>query len=264
MVAPPVSQQAELTLDLNADLGESYGVYQLGHDEELLRVVTSANIACGFHAGDPTTVRRAIEQALAAGTAVGAHPGLPDRQGFGRRRMDITPEEVHDLVLYQVSALYGMTRALGGSLCHVKPHGALYNMAASDRLLADAIARAVIKVDPDLALVGLAGSALLSAASQLGLAARSEVFADRRYRADGSLVPRNEARALIQSEEEAVQQAVQMACAGTVATLDGGKVAVRADTICIHGDGVRAVAFATRVRDALNSAGITVSAPGRR
>ncbi len=250
----------ELTVDLNADLGEGFGVYELGADRELLSVVTSANIACGFHAGDPTTVRTAVEQALAAGTAVGAHPGLPDRLGFGRRVMELTEDETYDLVLYQVSVLYGVTRAYGGVLKHVKPHGALYNMAAKQAPLAAAIARAVAKVDASLVLVGLAGSEILVAAERYGLASRSEVFADRRYHSDGSLVSRSDPRALIEDAEESVAQAIRMTQDGLVRALDGIDVPVRAETICIHGDGQHAVNFANRVRLALTAAGIVVTA----
>ncbi|WDL96890.1 LamB/YcsF family protein [Alicyclobacillus sp. ALC3] len=252
--------RSERTVDLNADLGESFGVYKLGADHELLSVVTSANIACGFHAGDPTTVRTAVEAALAAGVAVGAHPGLPDRLGFGRRMMELTEDEAYDLVLYQVSVLYAVTRAYGGELRHVKPHGALYNMAAKQASLAAAIARAVAKVDTALVLVGLAGSEILAAAERHGLASRSEVFADRRYHCDGSLVSRNDPRALIEDAEECVAQAIRMTQGSLVRALDGIDVPVRAETICIHGDGQQAVNFAHRVRTALTAAGIVVTA----
>ncbi|MDQ0188247.1 LamB/YcsF family protein [Alicyclobacillus cycloheptanicus] len=247
-------------IDLNADMGESFGVYKLGQDEALLGVVTSANIACGFHAGDPTTMRVVVEQALAAGVAIGAHPGLPDRVGFGRRELAITPEEAFDLTLYQVGALHGVVRALGGQLRHVKPHGALYNMAAARFDLASAIAEAVRRVDDQLILVGLAGSALVTAAHQASIAARSEVFADRRYRADGSLVPRRQAGAVIEDPAEAVAQAVQMATAGVVKAEDGSRVPVAADTLCIHGDGSHAVTFAMQIRRALEEAGVRVVA----
>lgn len=248
------------SVDLNADLGESFGVYSLGHDQELLKVVTSANVACGFHAGDPTTVRQSVEDALSAGVAVGAHPGFPDRPGFGRRVMELTVDEVYDLVLYQVGALYGVARACGGTLAHVKPHGALYNLAVERTSLAQAIARAVCKVDDSLVLVGLAGSELLAAAEQFGIAARSEVFADRRYQSNGSLVTRSDSRALIEDADESVEQVIKMVRHGTVAAIDGNEVNVRAQTICIHGDGPHAVEFAVRVRSALEAAGVTVSA----
>lgn len=250
-------------IDLNADLGESFGVYRLGQDEALLAVVTSANIACGIHAGDPTTLRKAVAQALAADVQVGAHPGLPDRVGFGRRNMDLSPDEAFDLVLYQVSALWGVTRALGGALSHVKPHGALYNMAASDSKLADAIAQAVAQVDAGVALVGLAGTELLASAKRHGLQARSEVFADRRYRADGSLVPRRDANALIDDSQEAVAQAVRMARAGVVTAVTGEEIEVEADTLCIHGDGLHALQFAKEVKAALTASGVVVGAPKR-
>lgn len=248
------------TVDLNCDLGESYGIYQIGQDEELLRYATSANIACGFHAGDPAVMKKTVERCLAHGVAIGAHPGLLDRAGFGRRSMDITPEEAYELTLYQLGALYGFVRAAGGTLRHVKPHGALYQMAASDRRIADAIARAAVNFDPRLILYGLAGSELIEAGAAFGLRTASEVFPDRRYESDGSLTSRRRPDALVDRVEEAAAQAVSFVCEGAVMSREGSRVAVRAETICIHGDGPQAVPFAKAIREALTAAGIQLAA----
>lgn len=250
-------------VDLNCDMGESFGSWAMGDDAAILEHVTSANIACGFHAGDPGMMRRTVELALERGVAIGAHPGFADLQGFGRRSIELSPEEVHDLVVYQVGALAGFAAARGTALQHVKPHGALYNMAAKRRPLADAIARAVHAVDPGLVLFGLAGSALVAAARDAGLTAAEEVFADRRYMRDASLVPRGDAGAVIESPRDAVSQAVRMVREGRVVALDGTEVRVRADTICIHGDTPGAANHARELRDALRAAGIADAAPGR-
>jgi len=249
------------TVDLNCDMGESFGAYRMGRDEELLDCVTSASIACGFHAGDPGTMRRTVGQALERGVAIGAHPGLPDLVGFGRRRMDISPQEAYDLVVYQVGALWGFVRAAGGQLQHVKPHGELYNMAARDAALAEAIAEAVYRIDPGLILYGLAGSELVSAGRHVGLRTASEAFADRTYQADGSLTPRSSPDALIGSDEEAVAQVIRMVRQGKVMSRQLAEFEIQADTICIHGDGEHALAFARTIRQALEQAGIIVQAP---
>lgn len=248
-------------VDLNCDMGESFGAYRLGADEGVLPFVTSANIACGFHAGDPAVMRRTVQAAVEHGVAVGAHPGLPDLVGFGRRDMAITPEEAYDLVVYQIGALLGFVRATGVPLAHVKPHGALYNMAARSTPLAGAIARAVRDVDPALLLVGLAGSELIAAGEGVGLATASEVFADRNYQSDGSLVPRNSPRALVGDPDDALRRVVRMVTEGVVVSLDGAEVPVRADTICVHGDGPHAAEIARALRAGLEAAGITVAAP---
>jgi UPF0271 protein len=248
------------TLDLNCDMGESFGAWTLGQDEALLDLVTSANIACGLHAGDPTVMARTVRNALARGVALGAHPSLPDLQGFGRRTMAVTPEEARDLVLYQIGALAAFARAAGGALRHVKPHGALYNMAAQDPALAQAIAGAVRAFDPDLVLVGLAGSRLVEAGTALGLRCASEVFADRGYEADGSLTPRSRPGAMVEDEDEAVARVVRMVREGVVRCRTGEDVPVVADTVCLHGDQPRALAFAQRLRAVLAGAGIRVRA----
>lgn len=255
-------KNAARTVDLNCDLGESFGAYKLGRDEQILQYVTSANIACGFHAGDPSTMRRTVRLALDRGVAVGAHPGLQDLIGFGRRNMDITPEEAGDLVVYQIGALWGFVRAEGARLRHVKVHGALYNMAARDAALAQAIAEAVCRVDPSLVLFGLAGSELIAAGARAGLRTASEVFADRTYQSDGSLTPRKLPDAVIADSERSLAQVVRMVAEGKVQTQQQTDIAIRADTICIHGDGERAVEFASEIRGALSSAGIEVRAFG--
>jgi len=250
-------------VDLNCDLGESFGAWRLGADDEVLPHITSASVACGFHAGDPGVMARTVAAAVAHGVAVGAHPGLPDLVGFGRRAMDVSEEEAHDLVVYQVGALAAFAAAAGTRLQHVKPHGALYNMAAVRPDLAHAIARAVRAVDAGLALYVLAGSAMVSAAEAAGLRAVSEVFADRNYNADGTLVSRRRPDALVHDAGDAVRRAVRMVREGRVRAADGTEVALRADTICIHGDGAHAAEFARRVRTALEGEGITVAPPGR-
>ncbi len=248
------------TIDLNCDVGESFGAYQLGCDAEILDYVTSANIACGFHAGDPATMRLTVRLALEKGVAIGAHPGLPDLVGFGRRLMKISPQEAQDIVIYQIGALEAFVRAEGGAMRHVKPHGALYNMAAKDSVLAKAIAEAVVRVNPELILVGQSGSRLVEAGKVSGLQTASEVFADRSYEEDGSLTPRDQANSMIADKELAVRQVIGMLQTGTVRSRQGTDITVKAETICIHGDGPHALEFARQIRLALDSVGITVQA----
>ncbi|MBL0387110.1 LamB/YcsF family protein [Tumebacillus sp. ITR2] len=245
-------------VDLNCDLGESFGVYPLGNDEEILSVVTSANIACGYHAGDPATMRRTVHMALQRGVGIGAHPGLPDLAGFGRRKMDITPREAYDMTVYQIGALGGFVRACGASLQHVKPHGALYNMAAVNRKLAEAIAEAVYDLDGSMMLFGLAGSELVKAAERIGLQTAHEVFADRTYQANGTLTPRSHPHALLTDPEQSVEQVLRMVMESKVRALSGEDVTIQADTICLHGDGPHALDFARRIRDRLEAADILV------
>ncbi|MDR6724695.1 UPF0271 protein [Paenibacillus amylolyticus] len=249
-------------VDMNCDLGESYGIYQMESDEGILPLITSANIACGFHAGDPGTMRRTVELAMEHHVAIGAHPGLPDLQGFGRRRMEITPREAYDMVVYQMGALDAFVRAQGGKMHHVKPHGALYNMAAVDASLAEAIAEAIYQVQPELYLYGLAGSAMIDAADRMGLRSVSEVFADRTYGADGMLTPRSQVGALIQHTEQSLAQVLRMVKEGLVDTTAGTSVPIKAETICIHGDGEHALTFARQIRAMLETEGITLSAIG--
>lgn len=250
-------------IDLNCDMGEGYGAYTMGDDLALLDHVSSANIACGFHAGDPSTMQRTVSAALAKGVAVGAHPGFADLQGFGRRAIQISPAEVYALVVYQVGALAAFARAERGELHHVKPHGALYNMAAKSRALADAIAQAVHDVDDRLVLFGLSGSEMIRAAEALGLRTAAEVFADRSYQDDGSLTPRDQRGAMIEDADVAVAQVRRMVSDGRVQSVSGRQVEIRADTLCIHGDQAGAVDFARAVRAALASDGVDVSAPER-
>jgi len=245
-------------IDLNCDMGESYGAWKMGQDEALLDFVTSANIACGYHAGDPATMQRTVQCAVAKGVALGAHPSLPDLQGFGRRTMAISPEEARGLMLYQMGALDAFASAAGSRLRHVKAHGALYNMAAKDRRLADAIASAVRDFDPSLILVGLSGSELIKAGKALGLTCASEVFADRGVEPDGSLTPRGQPGAMIEDEDLAVARVLRMVLEGKVTGRDGVDVAIQADTVCIHGDQPKALAFARRLRQALQEAGVEV------
>jgi UPF0271 protein len=253
-----------MRVDINCDMGESFGAYEIGADDEVLPHVTSANIACGFHGGDPAVMRTTIAGATKYGVAVGAHPGLPDLVGFGRRAMQVTPQEVYDLSIYQIGALLGFARAAGTELQHVKPHGALYNMAAAQPALADAIARAVRDIDRALILYGLAGSHLLAAAARAGIPAASEAFADRNYLHDGSLVSRQRPDALVTDADEAVRRVVRMVRDGVVADVDGEDIPIRADTICIHGDGPNAAELARALGAGLKAAGITIGAPGNR
>ncbi len=246
-------------IDLNSDLGESFGAYTIGNDGKVLQFISSANIACGFHAGDPHVMKNTVQLALANNVAIGAHPGLEDLRGFGRRTMNITPEEAYDITLYQVGALAGFVKSEGGKLQHVKPHGALYNMAAKDAKLADAIAEAIYKLNPELILFGLSGSQLIKAGERIGLKTASEVFADRTYQSDGSLTPRSKPGAVITDDEKAIKQVLKMAKEGLVTTVEGKDIKVKADTVCVHGDGVKALEFTNRIRQALAKEGITVS-----
>ncbi|QNF33936.1 LamB/YcsF family protein [Adhaeribacter swui] len=249
-----------LLVDLNCDAGESFGAYQIGNDEAILPYVSSVNIACGFHAGDPAVMKKTVHLALQQGVAIGAHPGLPDLVGFGRRELAISPEEAYDLTVYQVGALAGFVKAAGGVLHHVKPHGALYNMAAVNLPLAEAIVEAVHQLEPKAFLYGLAGSYLTQAAQKRGLPAANEVFADRTYQPNGTLTPRRQPNALITDEQQALNQVVQMIKTNTVIALDGTQVAIHADTICIHGDGAQAVAFARKITQKLREEKITIRA----
>lgn len=245
-------------VDLNCDLGESFGAYTMGLDEEILPFVTSANIACGFHGGDPGVMRKTVLLALQNEVAIGAHPGLPDLIGFGRRNMEITSQEAYDMVVYQIGALEGFVKAAGGKMQHVKPHGALYNMAAKKQELAEAIAEAVYKVNPELILFGLSGSELVLAGERIGLRTAHEVFADRTYQADGALTPRKQPDALITNQEQAVAQVVRMVKEGTVLSQQGAQVAIKADTVCLHGDGAHALVFARHIHRILAQENIAV------
>lgn len=246
-----------LRVDLNCDLGE-VSTDPVGHDEEIMRSISSANVACGLHAGDPTSIRRTVDLALRYGVHVGAHPGFPDRDGFGRRPMRMSPGSVEDLVFYQLGALGAILSARGGCLSHVKPHGALYNMASSERSLADEIAAAVRRFDPSLVLYGLSGSCVLEAGRALGLCVASEVFADRAYRADASLLPRREPGSVITDINAVIDRSIQMVTTGRAQSCEGGSVGLQADTICVHGDTSGAVELAARLRVGLEKAGIDI------
>jgi 5-oxoprolinase (ATP-hydrolysing) subunit A len=244
-------------IDLNADVGESYGAWPLGEDEALIPWVTSVNVAAGVHAGDPATIQRTVAFAVSHDVAIGAHPGYPDLAGFGRRAMALSPGEIEASVLYQVGAVAGFARAAGTALGHVKAHGALYNRAARDREAADAVARAVHRFDPALVLVGLTGSELVAAGRDAGLEVAEEAFADRAYEPDGSLRSRDHDDAVLDDPQAAAAQAVAIV-RGELRALDGSPIELRADTICVHGDLPGAAARARAVREALAGVGVEV------
>jgi UPF0271 protein len=249
-------------IDLNCDMGEGFGIYRFGEDEALLEAVTSANIACGFHAGDPSVMKRTVRLCLERGVAVGAHPGLPDLMGFGRRAMAVPADEIFDLVLYQIGALALIAAAEGAGLAHVKPHGALYHMASGDRAVAEAVAEAAAKasdaIGRPLMLFAPPGSELAAAGGRRGLVVVREAFADRRYAPDGSLAPRS-APGSVLAAEEAARQALSIARDGTVTAAAGGRLQIEAGTICVHGDAPGAAATARAVRRMLEDAGIAVA-----
>jgi UPF0271 protein len=247
------------TLDLNCDMGESYGAWKMGDDLAVLPFVSSANIACGFHGGDPGTMRKTVAAALEHGVAVGAHPSLPDLLGFGRREIRLSPQEAYDCVVVQIGALAAVAASQGGRLHHVKAHGALYNMAARDAALADAICRAMRDVDPELIVYGLAGSELIRAGQALGLRVAQEVFGDRSYEADGSLTPRSLPGAMIEDADASLRQVLSMVQRGRVATRQGTEVEVRADTLCLHGDQPGAAQFAKKIRADLEAKGVAIA-----
>ena len=247
------------TVDLNADLGEGFGVWRLGDDDALLSLVTSANVACGFHAGDPSTMRRVCGLAAAGGVAIGAQVSYRDLAGFGRRFIDVDPEELADDVLYQVAALDGIARATGSRVSYVKPHGALYNAAVSHEGQAQAVVDAVVAHDKTLPVLGLPGSALLRLAADAGLRTVSEGFADRGYTADGALVPRGAPGALVDDPAEVATRAIRMVTRGEVVAVDGSTVPVVVESVCVHGDTPGAVDLARAVRATLEAAGLTLA-----
>ena len=248
-------------IDMNSDVGESFGVYKLGLDEEVIPHITSANIACGFHAGDPGVMRKTVALAKQYGVEVGAHPGFPDLMGFGRRNVDATLEEIQDYVVYQTGALLAFTQSLGLKLQHVKPHGSLYNMAVANPKIWEAIAEGVVKVDRDIILVILASSkndSLLEIGKRHGIHIAFEAFPDRAYNKDGSLVSRREKGAVIHDHEMVTKRALKMALEGKVAAIDGTEIDLKADTLCVHGDNPAAVEMVRRIRQGLKDAGVTV------
>lgn len=245
-------------IDLNCDLGESFGSYKLGNDELILSEVTSANIACGFHAGDAHVMYKTVMLAKERGVAIGAHPGFNDISGFGRREIPHTPGEITEMVLYQIGALSAFCKAHEVKLSHVKPHGALYNLAAKDPFIAKAIAKAVMLFDSDLLLYGLSGSELIKAGQEVGLHTVSEVFADRTYQNDGSLTSRKDENAIISSTELALAQVIQMIETDTVTTVEGQSIPIVAESVCVHGDNEHALLFAKALRENLTKKGVSV------
>ncbi|MDO9592890.1 MAG: 5-oxoprolinase subunit PxpA [Erysipelotrichaceae bacterium] len=256
-------KQPILSVDLNCDLGESFGAYTIGQDQALLECVTSANIACGWHAGDPIVMMQTVRLAKDSGTSIGAHPGYPDLMGFGRRNMALSPEEIRAYMIYQLGALDGFARANGMALHHVKPHGALYNTAAVDPSVADAIVEAIGAFNPNLTLLGLANSQMIRSAGALKLASAQEVFADRAYQADGTLVPRNQPGAVIHDTDAAISRVLRMVKEGLVTAITGENVAIQADSICVHGDNPKAVAFVREIKAALENEGIRLRPFGK-
>jgi UPF0271 protein len=249
------------TVDINCDMGESYGAWTMGNDAEVMPLITSANIACGFHGGDPATIRKTVRLAVDHGVAIGAHPSLPDLQGFGRRAMKITPQDMYDLVIYQAGAVEAFARAAGSKLHHIKCHGMLYNMAATDEALSDAMVRAVKDLGSGVILYALSRSKNYEIAKRQNLPVAGEVFADRGYSDDGTLYPRGQPGAMIEDADKSVAQALAMVEEGYVTSMSGKRVPVAADTLCVHGDQPGAALFASRIKSAFLQRGITVAAP---
>lgn len=247
-----------IRVDLNCDLGESFGRYTLGMDEEVIPLISSANVACGYHASDPLVMEKTVATAKAAGIGIGAHPGFPDLMGFGRRNMDVTPAEAKAYTLYQLGALDAFCKAKGVKMQHVKPHGAMYNMAGKDYALANGICEAIAEYNRELIVMALSGGELVRAAKDTGLRVANEVFADRAYEEDGSLVNRRKPGAMITDEEEAIARVVRMVCQGKVQAITGKDISIQADSICVHGDGVKALEFVTRIRQRLTREGVEI------
>jgi UPF0271 protein len=248
-------------IDINCDMGESYGAWKMGADAEVMPFISSANIACGFHGGDPATIRQTVKLAVDHGVAIGAHPSLPDLQGFGRRVMKISSQDMYDFVVYQAGAVEAFARAAGATLHHVKCHGALYNMAASDEGLSEAMARAVKDLGANLVLYALSNSLMMTTAKKQGIRVAGEVFADRGYADDGTLAPRGKPGAMIEDANLAAERALAMIEKGYVTSLSGKPVPVSPDTLCLHGDQPGAVSFAKAIRKAFSEHGISVAAP---
>jgi UPF0271 protein len=246
-------------IDLNSDLGEGYGAWTMGDDAAMLAVVSSANVACGFHAGDPAGILSTLREAAARGVAVGAHVGYPDRVGFGRRPMDVAPVDLEADVIYQIGALQGLARAAGTRVSYVKPHGALYNTIAHDARQAAAVIAGVRAVDPSLVLMGLAGAPVLAQAQAAGLAVMAEAFADRAYQPDGQLVSRREAGAVLHDPDMVAARMLRLATEGVIETVDGSSLRLEAGSICVHGDSPGAVAMARQIRETLVQAGVTIA-----
>lgn len=245
-------------VDLNCDLGESFGNYKIGCDDEVIPFISSANIACGFHASDPVVMNKTVDMAKRCGISVGAHPGFPDLMGFGRRKMDITPHEAKVMLQYQIGALDAFCKAHNIKMSHVKPHGALYNMAGKDIELSLAICEGIKSVNPNLILLGLSGSKMIEAAKMTGIKYASEVFADRAYNDDGSLVDRKKNGAVITDEDEAINRVIQMVKEGRVKSINGNDIEIQAQSICIHGDNIKALEFAKKIRHSLEYENIEI------
>ncbi|PLS07820.1 LamB/YcsF family protein [Neobacillus cucumis] len=239
-----------IVIDLNSDLGESFGAFKIGNDEEVLKHISSANVACGYHGGDHNVMFETVRRAKKYGVQIGAHPGFPDLSGFGRREMKLTPREIYNLMIYQIGALQVVCKVNGTNLVHVKPHGALYNMASKDRFMSDSIAQAIFDVNPELVLFALAGSELAKAGEERGLVVAGEVFADRTYQTDGTLTSRQEKNAMIHDSEYAITRVIRMIKEGKVEAVDGTDIDIHADTICVHGDDPHALEFVSRLKQA--------------
>ena len=247
------------TVDLNSDLGESFGRYTIGNDDKIIPLISSANVACGYHASDPVVMGKTIAMAKEAGIRVGAHPGFPDLMGFGRRNMNVTPAEAKAYVLYQLGALDAFCRVNGVKMQHVKPHGALYNMAAKDYTLSTAICEAIKEFDSNLIVLALSGGQLAKAAQDMGLRTAMEVFADCGYEEDGTLVDRHKEGAMITDENEAIARVIRMVKEKKVTAVTGKDIPIQADSICVHGDGAKALAFVEKIREAFEKEGIQIS-----
>lgn len=247
-----------LTIDLNADLGESFGNYTIGNDDKIIPLISSANVACGFHASDPKVMLETVKLIKESGAGLGAHPGFPDKEGFGRRYMDCTDEEIYSMVLYQLSALDGISRTVGVEMNHVKPHGALYNATFTDKNLARVIAQAVKDFNPNLKLMGLSENNLVKAGEEIGLQVVHEVFLDRAYENDGTLVSRRKEGAMITDSKLAVERGIRMLTEGKVEAIDGTDIDIKADSICVHGDGEKALQFVREIKSALEAKGIEI------
>ena len=245
-------------VDLNSDLGESFGSYKIGRDEDIIPLISSANVACGAHAGDPDVMAKTADICKSSGISMGAHPGFFDLMGFGRRNLAVSPEEAKNLIIYQIGALDAFAKSRGIKLAHVKPHGALYNMAAKDARLAAAIAEGIYSYNPELILLGLSGSEMLRAAENIGLPCAAEVFADRAYEDDGTLVARSKPGAMINDEDEAVSRVIKMIKEHRVTTISGKEIEISPASVCVHGDSEKALLFVKKIRDALTSENIEI------
>ena len=248
-----------ITIDINADVGESFGAFSVGEDQELFKVITSANIACGFHAGDFSVMNRTVKEAKKNNLSIGAHPGFPDLQGFGRRNMIMSPEEIYEMVIYQVGALKAFCQLHHVRLNHVKPHGALYNMAAKDSSIAKAVAQATFDMEPDLILYGLCNSELIDAGKMIGLQTAQEAFADRLYDEDGQLVNRTEPNAILTTDEDIVTQVLRIVKDRQVKTKSGDSIRIHANTLCFHGDGKNVSAVVRKVRKVLEENNVRIA-----